>query len=257
MSINLLYCGLLCPDAQIMSGEMSTCCSSPPNVACWVVDLTQSSMSSDSMTSDREGSAGNTFRSAFKMVAGLRETASDALYHFSGQCWMVNLYMRVFSFNLNWGFWILLRFLSLNNPFSGSWSVTTKRFGQPITNMQHFSNAHAIAAALLSIGAYLRSASMQNLLPANIRGQPSRQQTGVLSMVHEQYFYSSRMPIPSLLQSRMRQVARSFSNVEMLFRTRLTMTSLECSNASSRLLFHIKCESRLTRSWKGSMTGTT
>ena len=92
---------------------------------------------------------------------------------------MVNLYLKVFSFSLNnWGFRILLRSLSLNSPFSGSWSVTPIKFGQPITNIQKFSNAHVIAAASPSIGAYLRSASMQNLLPKNIRRQPSGQQTG-------------------------------------------------------------------------------
>ena len=102
---------------------------------------------------------------------------------------MVNLYLRVFSFSLNnRGFEILLRSQSLKSPFSGSWSVTTIRFGQPITNIRHFSNAQAIAAASLSIGAYLRLASMQNLLPANIRRQPSGQQTGALSVMHMQYF---------------------------------------------------------------------
>ena len=120
---------------------------------------------------------------------------------------MVNLYLRVFSFSLNnQGFGILLRSLSPNSPFSGSWSVTTIKFGQPITNNRHFSNAHAIAAASPSIVAYLRLASMQNLLPANIRGQPSGQQIGALSVMHMQYFCSSRKPIPSLLQSGARQV---------------------------------------------------
>ena len=54
-----------------MSGEMSTMLLLAPNVASRVVDLTQSSMSSDSMTSDQEDSAGNTFRCACEMVAGL------------------------------------------------------------------------------------------------------------------------------------------------------------------------------------------
>ena len=110
---------------------------------------------------------------------------------------MVNLYLRVFSFSLNnRGFGILLRSLSPNSPFSGSWSVITIRFGQLITNIRHFSNAHANVAASPSIGAYLHSASMQNLLPANIRCQPSGQQTGALSVVHMQYFCSSRKPFP-------------------------------------------------------------
>ena len=63
VSINLLFCGSLRPAARIMSGEMNTMLSLVPNVASRVVDLTQLSMSSDSMMSDREGSAGNTSRS--------------------------------------------------------------------------------------------------------------------------------------------------------------------------------------------------
>ena len=126
---------------------------------------------------------------------------------------MVNLYLRVLSFSLNnQGFEILLRSLSPKSPFRGLWSVTTIRFGQPITNIRHFSNAHAIAAASPLIGAYLHSASMQNLLPANMKCQISGQQTEALSVMHMQYFCSSRKPIPSLLQSGARQVTRFFSN---------------------------------------------
>ena len=193
VSIKFLYCRSLCPATWIASGEMSATLSLAPNDDNRVVDLTQSSMLSDSMMSTWEGSVGNPFRSACKMAGGLRKT---------GQCWMVNLYLRVFSFSLNnQGFGILLRSLSANSPFSGSWSVTTIRFRQPITNIRHFSNTHTIAAASPSIGAYLHSASMQNLLLANIKCQPSGQQTGALSVVHMQYFCSSRKPIASLLQS--------------------------------------------------------
>ena len=193
VSINFLYFRSPHPAARIASGEMSATLSLAPNDDYRVVDLTQSSMSSDSMMFTWEGSVGNLFRSACKMAGGLRETTSEALCHFPWQCWMVNLYLRDFSFSLNnRGFGILLRSLSPNSPFSGSWSVTTIRFGQPIMNIRHFSNAHAIAAATPSRGAYLHSASMQNLLPANIRCQPSGQQTGALSVVHMQYFCSSR-----------------------------------------------------------------
>ena len=164
MSINFLYCRSLCPTDRIASGEMSATLSLALNDDNRVVDLTQSSMSSDSMMSTWEGSVGNPFRSACKMAGGLHETASEALCHFPGQCWMVNLN--------NQGFGILPRSISPNSPFSGLWSVTTIRFGQPITNIRHFSNAHTIAATSPSIGAYLHSASMQNLLPANIRRQP-------------------------------------------------------------------------------------
>ena len=51
------------------------------------------------------------------MAGGLQEIASEALCHFPGQCWMVNLYLRVFSFSLNnRGFEILLRSLSQKAP---------------------------------------------------------------------------------------------------------------------------------------------
>ena len=246
VSINFLYCRSLRPAAWIASGEMSATLSLAPNDDNRVVDLTQSSMSSDSMMSTWEGLVGNPFRSAFKMASGLRKTASEALCNFPGQCWMVNLYLRVFSFSLNnQGFGILLRSLSPNCPFSGSWSVTTIRFGQSITNIRHFSNTHTIAAALPLIGAYLHSASMQNLLPANIKCQPSGQQTGAFSVVHMQYFCSSRKPIPSLLQSGVRQVTRFFSNVEITFLTKSTMPFFECSNAYLRLLSHYLQASKL------------
>ena len=52
MFINLLYCRSLRPLARIMSAEMSTMLSLAPNVASRVVDLTQSSMSPDSMMFD-------------------------------------------------------------------------------------------------------------------------------------------------------------------------------------------------------------
>ena len=202
-----------------------------PNVTMVVVDATQSSMSSDSVTSDCVGLAGNTLSSDFNMLVGLWETASEALCHFPGQCWIVNLYLSVFSFSLNW---ILLRTLFPNSPFRGSWSVTTMRLGQPMMNIWHFSNAHAITAASPSIGAYLLSTSIQNLLPANIRCHPSGQQMGALSVAHEQCFCNRRKPIPSLLQSGARQVMRFFSKVAMPFRTRSTMTCLEYWNAASR-----------------------
>ena len=244
VSINFLYCRSLHPAAQIASGEMSATLSLAPNYDNRIDDLTQSSMSWDSMMSKWEGSVRNPFRSACKMAGGLRETASEALCHFPGQWWMVNLYLRIFSFSLNnRGFGILLRSLSPNSPFSGLWSVTTIRFGQPITNIQHFSNAHAIAAALPLIGAYLHLANI------------GRQPTGALSVIHMQYFCSSRKPIPSLLLSGVRQVTRFFSNVEIPFLTKSTMTFFECSNASLRLLSHTRCESHLTKSRNGSMTG--
>ena len=228
VSINFLYRRSLCPAARIASGEMRATLSLALNDNT-VVDLTQSSMWSDSMMSNWEGSVGKPFRSACKMVGGLRETASEALCYFPGQCWMVNLYPRVFSFSLNnWEFEILLRSLSPKSPFSGSWSVTTIRFGQPIMNIRHFSNAHAIAATSPSIGVYLDSASMQNLMPANIRCQPSGQQTGALSVVHMQYFCSSRKPIPSLLQSGVRQVTRFFSNVKIPVDYDFFFWMLEC-----------------------------
>ena len=129
------------------------------------------------------------------------------------------------------------------------------RLGQPMANIWHFSSAHAIAAASPSIGAYLLSASIQNLLLANIRCHPSGQLTGALSVAHEQCFCNRRKPIPSLLQSGVRQMMQFFSNMVMPFRTRSTMTCLECRNTALRPWSHTKCESCLTRLRKGSITG--
>ena len=96
-----MYCGSLCPAARMRSGEVRAVLQFAPNVAMVVVDTTQSSMSSDSVTSDCVGLAGNTSSSDFNTLVGLRETASEALCHFPGQCWIVNLYLSVFSFSLN------------------------------------------------------------------------------------------------------------------------------------------------------------
>ena len=52
VSINFLYCRNLCPAAWIASGEMSATLSLALNDDNRVVDLTQSSMSSDSMMSN-------------------------------------------------------------------------------------------------------------------------------------------------------------------------------------------------------------
>ena len=98
VSINFLYCRSLCPATQIASGEMSTTLSLALNDDNRGVDLTQLSMSSNSMMSTWEGAVRNSFRSACKMAGGLRETTSEALCHFPGQCWMVNLYLKVFFF---------------------------------------------------------------------------------------------------------------------------------------------------------------
>ena len=88
--------------------------------------------------------------------------------------------------------------------------------GKPIMNIWHFSNAYAIAAASPSIGGYLHSASVQYLLPTNIRCQPSGQQIWAFSIVYWQCFCRSRKPSPSLLQSRAKQVTQSLSNVVCL-----------------------------------------
>ena len=133
------------------------------------------------------------------------------------------------------GFGILLRWRSPNNPFSGSWSVTTMTFGEPMMNIPHFANAYAIAVASPSIGAYLHSASVRNLLLAYIRRQPLGQQIRAFSIVHWQCFCKSRKPIPSLLQSGARQVTRSLSNVATPF---WTYTEGLFSYLSSNHKFH-------------------
>ena len=99
--MSLMYCGSLCPAARMRSGEVRVVLLFAPNAAMVVVDATQSSMSSDSVTSDCVGLTGNTSSSDFNMLVGLRETASEALCYFPGECWIVNLFFNVFSFSLN------------------------------------------------------------------------------------------------------------------------------------------------------------
>ena len=113
--------------------------------------------------------------------------------------------------------------------------------------MWHFSNAYAIAASSPSIGAYLHLASMQNLLPLNIKYQPTGQQIRALSVVHEQCFCRWMKPILSLLQSGARQVTWSFSNVMMPFQTK--STCLEGWNAACR------ADSKMCESCLMSMIG--
>ena len=129
-------------------------------------------------------------------------------------------------------------------------------FGQRMTNTRHFSNAHTIAAASPSVGAYLHSASVQNLPLANSRHQPLGQQLGAFSIVHWQCSRRSRKPIPCLLQSGARQVTWSLLNVVTPFWTRTIITSLESLNASSRLWFQANLEFFLTRSRKSNITGS-
>ena len=234
--INFLYHGLPWPAAWLRSGDMIAILLLPANVAIKAVDSIISIILLDSRISECDGLAGNTSRRVCIMATGWRETVSKSL--FPRQCWMVDWYLRVFSFSQNsQGFWILLRSWSLNNPLCSSWSVTTMMFWKLMMNIQHFSNAHAIAAASPSIGAYLRSASVQNLLPANVGRQPSGHQIGAFSTVHWQCFCRSWKPIPSLLRSGTRQVTQSLSNITTPFWTRSVITHLESLNASLRLWF--------------------
>ena len=68
------------------SGEVRAVLLFAPNIDMVVVDATQSSMSSDSVTSDCASLARNMSSSDFYMLVELQETASEALYHFLGQC---------------------------------------------------------------------------------------------------------------------------------------------------------------------------
>ena len=73
----------------------------PVDVAIKAVDFIISLILLDSSISDRDGFAGNTLRRVCTIATGWRETVSEPLCHFLGQCWMVNQYLRVFSFSQN------------------------------------------------------------------------------------------------------------------------------------------------------------
>ena len=64
-----------------------------------------------------------------------------------------------------------------------------------------------MAKAFPSTGAYLDSAPLVNLLPANTVGQPVLQQPGTLAL-HPQCFWVRWNPIPVLLQSVPRAVVQ-------------------------------------------------
>ena len=118
-------------------------------------------------------------------------------------------------------------------------------------NIRHFSSAQVIAVALLSIGAYQHSVSVQNLLPANTSGQ----HTGAFSVRPMQYFCNNRKPMPSLLQSGARQVTLLMSKLVTSFFTKAPMICLDCWNDFSRFSFQTKCVFFLTRSQNGSIMG--
>ena len=121
--------------------------------------------------------------------------------------------------------------------------------------MRHLFNAHAIAAASPSIGAYLVSASLQNLDPAKTSFHPSGQQTGALSIEQEQYFCNKRKPIPCLLQSGARQVTLSRSNVDTPSLTKSVIILLDSTNAFCRDPFQVNSDLALIKSLKGCMIG--
>ena len=153
------------------------------------------------------------------------------------------MYLSVFSFiRKRRGFMILLRSLSLRILTSGWWSVATMRFGQPIMNVWHFWSDQATAVASPSMGAYLDSASVQNLLPAKTSFQPSWQHIGALSRGHLQCLCNKRNPIPSLLQSGARQVILLTSKVDMPSLTRLIITCFDWVKALSILSFNENTE---------------
>lgn len=70
-------------------------------------------------------------------------------------------------------------------------------------NIRYFSNAHAIAATLPSIDAYLRSTSVLNLLPANIRHRLNGQNIGASRLCIDNVFVGVENPF--LLYSRPEQ----------------------------------------------------
>ena len=249
---------LLRPDARMWSGVVTALLLHAFVVAWMVAACTAESILSERWTSLENECVGHMLTRASTAATGLRETASAPLCRLPGQYWMLKEYLRHFSFSLKRrGSCIFLRSLSANIPVCGWWSVTTIICRQPMTNIRHFSSARAIAAASPSIGAYRLSASVQNLLPANTMYHPSEQHTGVFFFLagHVQYFCNNRKPMPSLLQSRARQVTLFMSKVVTPFLTKLTMICLDCWKAFSRLSFQTKCVFLLTRSRNGSIMG--
>ena len=181
------------------------------------------------------------------MATELREIASEALCHFPGQYWMINLYLKVFCFSLNCHeFEIFLWSLSPNNPFTRSGFVITMRLEPFIRNMQHFSNAHAIAAALPSIDTYQCRIYCQQISCASL--QDIRLRLCQLCMNNVSAGVGSPFLFAPVWSEAGDTILFKCSNVVPSW-NKSTITCLESWNAAERLWFYMKCESHLTRSW--------
>ena len=181
--VNCIYEGRLAVivSAQMWSGDMAVTLLKLI-IACMVDNSIAASIFSNRWISLKEGCMGHRLRRASTVATGLWDIVLALLCHLPGQCWMVKKYFNDFFLSLKrrW-FYILLGSLSPTIPISDWWSVTIT-FVQPIMNMQHLSNAQAIAADSPSVGTYWCSASVQNLLPANTMRYPSGQHTRALSV---------------------------------------------------------------------------
>ena len=95
----------------------------------------------------------------------------------------------------------------------------------------HFFIAQAAPSISPSTWEYLDSAPVVNLLPAKTTIHPSSKQRGVSSPVQLQVFWSSRKPIPVLLQSVCKQVCLFISKFLIPCLTFLIISPLLSSNA--------------------------
>ena len=116
----------------------------------------------------------------------------------------------------------------------------------------HFFIVQAAPSISPSTGEYLDSAPVVNLLPANTTICPSSQQR-VVSTVQLQVFWSSRKPIPVLLQSVCKQVCLFISKVLIPCSTFLIISPLLSSNAFCNSVVHSNTADSFNNGLNGSI----
>ena len=167
---------------------------------------------------------------------------------------MSNLQRRVLCLMLNsLGLSISSSVLSPSSFTRGLWSVTTSRSLHPKVKYRVCSNAHAIASASPSTGAYLDSAGFRKRDPASVIFQPSSQQLGV-EVEQSQCFWDKKYPMPVLDQSGRKHVFFFMSKILTPSSIAAKMPSLDRRKASSSSSDHVKCAFELKSCRNGATT---
>ena len=131
----------------------------------------------------------------------------------------------------------------LRTPMRGWWSTARCRSGWPTMKYLNLESAQYRAHISPSMGAYLPSASLQNLESISTSFQPPVQQSSLRfplsSASQSQYFWNIDVPMPSFDQSVVTMVVLSTSNVLIPCSASRIRCPFACSNAAASSLLHM------------------